>query len=561
MAEELEDAPWATPKETAQSPDLPDAPWVGGEQQKPALSWSEVPGKALTNVGPSALAFGKSVVQPIGDVAELGARGIDWAAQKLGAKPRQPQPMETAESFAKVGAGILEKAGLKESAGNEQYADAVGRFFADRYGGIENIKRTLAEDPVGIAADFSTLLTAGGGLAARAPGLVGKIGRATSATGSMVDPISAVTRPAAAAARGIGRTTAEALGLTTHVGSEPFIQAARAGYEGGQAAKAFRENIRGIAPTEEAVVDAQNALGQLRKQRGELYREGMVSVARDQTVLNFNKIDDALTDITRVGTFHGQITQPKTQAIRQELGSTIAEWRVLDPATFHTAEGLDALKQKIGDIRDATQYGTPDRKIANDVYHAVRQTIIKQAPEYAKVMKGYEEASSQLKNLQRELSIPNPDRGNIDTSLRKLQSTLRNNVNTSFARRRELAQYLIDAGSPDLMYKLAGQSLQPWMPRGLGRAVAAAGLEALGIAGAAGVSFGHAPMIPLAGLMSPRLMGEAAYWGGTAARPLKYLPESRLGLPSYQIGRIPTIQGREGFKHGGRVTKTFRISK
>jgi hypothetical protein len=57
---------------------------------------------------------------------------------------------------------------------------------------------------------------------------------------------------------------------------------------------------------------------------------------------------------------------------------------MLDPAEFHTPEGIDPLKQKIGDIRDATQYGTPERVAANGIYNAVRQTIVDQAPEYAK---------------------------------------------------------------------------------------------------------------------------------------------------------------------------------
>ena len=42
-------------------------------------------------------------------------------------------------------------------------ANAIGGMYKERYGGYENIKRTLATDPVGVAADISTLLTGGAG--------------------------------------------------------------------------------------------------------------------------------------------------------------------------------------------------------------------------------------------------------------------------------------------------------------------------------------------------------------------------------------------------------------
>jgi len=37
-------------------------------------------------------------------------------------------------------------------------ADAVGKFYKDRYGGIENIKKSFYEDPTGVALDAATWL-------------------------------------------------------------------------------------------------------------------------------------------------------------------------------------------------------------------------------------------------------------------------------------------------------------------------------------------------------------------------------------------------------------------
>jgi hypothetical protein len=110
----------------------------------------------------------------------------------------------------------------------------------------------------------------------------------------------------------------------------------------------------------------------------------------DRTVLPFDKIDPR----SPTSPNKGIPINDETQAIRQEIGQTIAQWRQLPPEHFHTPEGLDALKQKLGEIRNATAPGTPERVIANDAYRAIRYTIVAQAPEYRKIMTGYEQASN-----------------------------------------------------------------------------------------------------------------------------------------------------------------------
>jgi hypothetical protein len=163
----------------------------------------------------------------------------------------------------------------------------------------------------------------------------------------------------------------------------------------------------------------------------------------------------------------GQVISESTQAIRQKIAQTVHEWKTLPPADFHTAEGLDALKQKIGDIRDATAYGSPERVVANQAYSAIRRTITEQAPKYANVMDAYTKASDIINELERTLSL-NPN-ATVDTSLGKLQSVLRDNVNTSFGRRRELAEFLVNYGAPNLIERLSGQALKPWTARGRGK--------------------------------------------------------------------------------------------
>lgn len=146
---------------------------------------TEVPGAALSNIPESAGKFATGVYEAV------------------------TSPVQTAKGALDVMAGALQNA-LPKSAvdwvnqfeGNPQaaeravqMADAAGGMFKDRYGSYENIKRTLAEDPVGAVADLSTLFTGGALLTAKA---APSVSRALSKAATATDPLSVVTKPAQA---------------------------------------------------------------------------------------------------------------------------------------------------------------------------------------------------------------------------------------------------------------------------------------------------------------------------------------------------------------------------
>lgn len=515
----------------------------GNPAPPPSMPWGEVGKQAIENAPSSAVRFAKDIVQPFIhpiDTAEalsnVGRGAIAMGGSALAASmPSETLPEQTFGERYQHGLDIVKK----KSGADEAYPKAVGQFFKDRYGGIENIKRTLATDPIGIAADLAIPFTGGETALARAPGVMGRIGEAAGKVGRATSPLGV----AGNIAKGIGHGASEIIGgFGTHTGGKSLRLAAKAGFEGGEAAKAFRENLRGAAPMEDAVNDARSAVDRMRQERGDAYRKGMGGVASDPTVLDFANIDKAVQQAAVIKKYKGQSLSPSTQAISDKITEAVNDWRALDPKEFHTVEGLDALKQKIGDIRDATQYGTPERFAADRVYQSVRKTIIEQAPEYVKVMKGYELASKEIKEIERTLSL-NPN-ASVDTSLRKLQSVLRDNVNTSYGQRRGLADFLVNARAPRLMERLAGQALKPWTARGLGKLGMQLGMELAG--GMAAVSAGGFPaaagMAATLPLMSPRLMGEPAYLGGRAASPLKGIPRSAVPEnAAFQSGRTNRV--------------------
>lgn len=329
-------------------------------------------------------------------------------------------------------------------------------------------------------------------------------------------------------AKGIGKLTPHILGGTTGTGANAVKGAYEAGKAGGDAAAAFTDSMRGNTPWDDVVSQAKDALGNMRAERNAAYRSGMADISKDATVLDFTPVDAALAKTNGVKNFKGVDTSPKTADVRAEIDKAISDWKGLDPAEYHTPEGFDALKQMLGDIRDDLPFHSPQRVIADNAYSAVRKTIADQAPAYNKVMSGYSKASEEVSNIQRELSLG--PKGNPATALKKLQSVMRNNVNTNWGARADMAGKLADNGAPNLLPALAGQSMNAVLPRGLAR-VMDAGLVGAG----AFASPGALAALPLA---SPRAVGELAYGAGNVARgatALGNLPILRR-LPRLPVG-------------------------
>lgn len=462
--------------------------------------WGDVALSALKNAPGSAVEFGKALVQPI------------------------LHPVDTAKGLGELATGVASKLTPAPDwwrGPGEDAADATGQFFKDRYGGMENIKNTLATDPVGVAGDLSAVLSLGGTLPVRGAATLGR-------AGAMVDPLSAVGQGVKGASTLAGKMAANGLGMTTGAGTEAVKQGFRAGSEGN---RVFLDNMRG-APVDEIVGSAKDALSEMRKERGASYRSGMTDISKDATVLGFEPLNAALDKAGEIGSFKGANIAPAANETNAALRKVVKEWETLDPASpmfkdvpqgeltasnFHTPEGLDALKRTVGNIMKSTEIGSPERAAAERVYDAVKGQIEKQAPAYAKVMGDYEKASREIDEVTKTFSLK--AKAPADTSARKLLSVMRNNVQTNFGERARLADVLSEH-QPNLIPAIAGQAMNSPMPRGL---VARGG--AMGGAGAVAMdpTFTLAAMLPLT---SPRLVGEGAYTAGAAGRKGSELAEA-----------------------------------
>lgn len=309
--------------------------------------------------------------------------------------------------------------------------------------------------------------------------------------------------------KGIGTAARKAIGSTTGVGDEALSQAYRAGKEGGKVGETFREGMRGQSSIDDVLSTAKQNIESLGQQKQAAYRSGMVGIKNDKTVLDMSKIGQSADDALQLLSFKGQVKNDKAAKALEGIREEITHWKALNPSEYHTPEGLDALKQKIGGLIEEIPYEQKTARLAaGNVYKAIKNEISTQAPEYSKVMKDYAMATDTVKEIEKALSLGN--KSTAESGIRKLQSLMRNNVNTSYGYRGQLADVLEQQGGQELRPALAGQALNDWTPRGLQRAAAGSGGALLALTGNVPAAAG------LAAISSPRLMGEALYGAGRA---------------------------------------------
>lgn len=457
--------------------------------------------------------------RPQGDTSRIGPapsplKRLPSSAWQLVKDVTAPihSPIDTGKGLYKLASGLVQMA-IPGEQGNEEVIRAVGEHMANRYGSFEKTKEAFQYDPAGVVADVGSLVAGGGALAgskaaAKAASLAGGAARkvgggAANVTGFTSGLKAGGVKEAARA----GLKSVEDAGVTGRATEQPFVRAAR-----------------GQTPQDAAVTQARAAVDAIRKQRSDAYAAGKARVYGEvgkATPLPFDEvINKALADAP-TGKFKGVEKNPETARLRGEIGEIIDEWRELDPAEYHTVEGLDAMRQRVGSLYDTLDYDSPSRKVVDSVYGGLRQAISDLDPEYGKILTAYDEQTKLIREIERSLSLGK--NAAADTSLRKLQSILRDDVSSAYGQRGRYAEMLKEAGADDLGQLIAGQAAQSWTPRGVSWIP---GAVTVGGASVGGMGPGALATLPA---MSPRAVGMGAYRVGQGAGRAEALARALAG--------------------------------
>jgi len=474
------------------------------------MGWGDVAAQAYQNVIPSGIEMGKNIYGAIRHPLTTAGSILDLATGGL----HNIMPDDVAKWI-----DTAVHATPEETKKAVETANAVGKFYKERYGSSEGFKKALAQDPVGVASDVSALLSGGATIASKAGAPVKAV--------TTLEKAADITNPILATAKGTAAIGKTGLGLLTGTSPETIAQSAKSGFMNDPN---FWRHVKSEGELTEPLDNARYNLNQMKINKSNEYRSGMTDISKDKSVLEFNDIDQALKNAKDSLSFKGKIKDDEAFKIYQELENEIAKWKKTNPAEYHTPEGLDALKQRIGAITNRIPYEELNsNRIGKDVYNSIKDTISKQAPTYSKVMSDYSEASEQIREIEKALSLGG--KASADTALRKLQSLTRNNVSTNYGQRMNLAQQLEQEGGKPFISMLAGQALSSPTARGL----AGAG-ELATILG----SFYNPVALGALPFQTPKLVGMSLYKAGQAGAKLGDIG-SKVGINATRANTLSSI--------------------
>jgi len=479
------------------------------------ISLPQMNGNAV--VGPMAVAGAGELIKGAGALTELGfpetGRNISRLGEKLTGEVKEQFPV--AGTAGQIGSYAVPYSLAQKAVGAIKAVPQVANII----GKIPSFATAVGEQSaIGAGTGYGLTPTS------ENRGNAAMFGAATG-------PIGEIIKPAAKLGGWIGK---EVLGLSTGAGPQAIEEAAKAGVTGNQQ---FLKNLRGEVPVKDVLQAAQSGLQTLKSQRKNAYKEGIESIKPNQEIiagqplpkpapkLDFNPIENSFKEsldnfkVQGGGDVASSIGEESYKDINK-IKTVLDEWK--SKKGLHTAEGLDALKRRIDDLY-RNDMSNEAKSVLSQTRNTVKDTIIKQDKNYAKTMRDYEESLGLERELEQALNLG--DRKSIDAAVRRLQSLTRNNANTSFEYRKQLADILKQKSGVDLMPSLAGQALNTYVPRGLHRIIPSF-TAGSGITGA--MTIGASGLAPLATLplQSPRLVGEATYAAGKMARPVLNLANS-----------------------------------
>lgn len=431
----------------------------------------------------------------------------------LGNKAKRP--LSNVEQAIESGKQI--QGGINEQAGGLSYATTRPAELAGEIGGMplgiankvipQVIKQGSNLLPTLLRASGKSALVGGatGVLTPEETGLSPAEFAKEKALGTGINTaIGAVIPGGVQLAKYVSKGVPYVLGGTTGAGSQAFKEAYKAGQQGNTK---LLENMRGEVSAEEVLNDAKTALANMRATRQDVYRQGIETTKKGQIFYKFEPIENKLNEelktlkVSNLGKEMPLVGEAELNKVN-ELKTEVEKWK--KTPELWTASGLDGLKRRLDAIYPENL--PQAQRIISAVRNKVYDHIVSLDPNYAKTMKAYEEAIKIEQQIEKSLSLGKKTAN--DTAIRKLLSLSRNNANTNFGYRQELANTLQTQGGKNLEPALAGQALNSIAPKGL---VARGSLSGLGITSAGTL---NPALLGLAPLSSPRLMGESAYKAG-----------------------------------------------
>lgn len=441
--------------------------------------------------------------------------------------------------------------------GDDTQAKAVGKFFKDRYGSLENIKQTFATDPVGMLSDVSIILTGGATLTAKAP----QVSSVLSKASKIASPIETAGGFAIGkAAQGSGTLGKQVSGYLTGTGASALDTAIKTGKNYGatgffasptakQKQKDFLDSLNEKISTEQITTDLEKAVSELKKSTKIDYQNKLAGLKLQDVKIQPSIVAQQFNEFirkekTKGGTTRfGADTNNFLKTIYKELNEISK-----NPAK-HTAADLHQLKFKIDDMlpKDLT---TQTSRVNMELANIIDNVIASKSSGYLDMNKAYSTAKKLEQKFIDDLAVGN--KKNATQTMNRLLSVLKDQNLTNYGARLESLKVLDNITEQNLFEKLAGTQLSGLIPRGNVGKLTMGGSIVVPMAEAMLTGTNFVPpsaILPGLALTSPKI-------AGTTGNILGRLQSLTKNLPGLGLLQRPTANLR-----GARVSGMLGLGR
>jgi len=428
-------------------------------------------------------------------------------------------PEETVKNLGKVGMGEYDLA-TGQTGDNADAAHSVNQFYKDRYGSWQGFNQAVAKDPFGVIMDLGAVVDP----------VAGALGKAGDVARIATNPILATAKGVGAATKFItpkaGDVLAGGAGVLSGTGGEAYKtaysagkDASEVGYANSPKAQNFREGMNDKITDNETVKMARDAAKQFPIDKSNEFENKFNKFNDVDMSKNFNPTMDNVFDraLSETGPHPttGLTADPEAEQLVQKMQNVYDNWtaNLAANGAKPSLMTVDNLKRTLAKMAEPYRQTNPNAfRVADNIDSSIRQLLYNASPtEYRPLMETWSEFKNKMKEYNKTLSLS--EGATVDTATRKLQSALRDQVNTAFGSRLKLLDEL-DKYSPGLKDAVSGQTLKSKWPRGVAR------LGPIGAIGGGLFGGWHGAMLGEAGrllLSSPKAGGLTAYGLGRAA--------------------------------------------
>lgn len=318
------------------------------------------------------------------DVGAQAVQNIPTSAANIATGMYQAvrHPLDTAGTLLDLGAGELQKVmpdSLREMINRMDWnpeaaqraqntATAVNQMYVNRYGGMQNIKNTVATDPVGALMDLSAVL---GGAGALAKGVgASRAGSALSTASAATDPINMAVGVAKLPLKLVPQSVADRLYQSALKMSTVLSPAERKS----RTATGLADEI---LPTEKGLATLQGKIDEVNKS----IKYGIKERARSGAVVNTQNVVNKLDDLRE---FYSNTLDPQPfledlNAMRDGFLSAHGQKIPLDKAQVIKQNTYTLLRKQYGELKSLNV------EAQKALARGIKEEIVAAFPEVAKL--------------------------------------------------------------------------------------------------------------------------------------------------------------------------------